>query len=140
MNRNIRLLGWVLAALLAVLIGRNWLPGELTGAATPTASVESAAPAGGGMPALARLPADEQQAVRATLALIAAGGPFPHRQDGTEFQNREGRLPEEAPGYYREYTVETPASPDRGARRIVAGRGGETYYTGDHYQSFLRLD
>jgi ribonuclease T1 len=139
MNRNVRLLGWLLAALLVVLVGRNWLPGEFTGAATPT-SVETTAPATAGMPALARLPAEEQQAIRAALALIAAGGPFPHRRDGTEFQNREGRLPDQAPGYYREYTVETPGSPDRGARRIVAGRGGETYYTDDHYRSFLRLD
>jgi ribonuclease T1 len=140
MNRNIRLLGWLVAVLLVVLIGRNWLPGELIGAITPTASVETAAPAGAGMPALGRLPADEQQAIRATLALIAAGGPFPHRQDGTEFQNREDQLPDKAPGYYREYTVETPGSPDRGARRLVAGRSGEIYYTDDHYRSFLRLD
>jgi ribonuclease T1 len=139
MNRNVRLLGWLLAALLVVLVGRNWLPGAFTGEATPT-SVETTAPATAGMPALTRLPAEEQQAIRATLALIEVGGPFPHRQDGTEFQNREGRLPEQAPGYYREYTVETPASPDRGARRIVAGRSGEIYYTDDHYRSFLRLD
>jgi ribonuclease T1 len=137
MNRNLRLLGWLLAVLLVVLVGRTWLPGEL---ATPTASVETAAPTTAGMPALARLPAEEQQAVRATLALIAAGGPLPHRQDGTEFQNREGQLPDKAPGYYREYTVETPGSPDRGARRIVAGRDGEIYYTDDHYRSFLRLN
>jgi guanyl-specific ribonuclease Sa len=140
MNRNARLLGWVLVALLVVLVGRNWLPGELTGTTTPTASVGTAAPASAGMPALARLPAEEQQAIRATLALIAAGGPFRHRQDGTEFQNREGRLPDEASGYYREYTVVTPDSPDRGARRLVAGRNGEIYYTDDHYRSFLRLD
>jgi ribonuclease T1 len=139
MNRNVRLLGWLLAALLVVLVGRNWLPGEFTGEATPT-SVVTTAPATAGMPALARLPAEEQQAIRATLALIEASGPFSHRQDGTEFQNREGRLPDQAPGYYREYTVETPASPDRGARRIVAGRSGEIYYTDDHYRSFLRLD
>lgn len=73
-----------------------------------------------------------------TLALIEAGGPFPYRQDGATFQNRERRLPERARGYYREYTVETPGSPDRGARRIVAGGDppAEFFYTDDHYASF----
>ena len=42
-------------------------------------------------------------------------------------------------GYYREYTVPTPGSDDRGARRIVAGDGGELYWTGDHYSSFSRI-
>ncbi|MCW5883219.1 MAG: ribonuclease N [Anaerolineae bacterium] len=73
---------------------------------------------------------------RQTLALIDKGGPFPYRQDGQTFQNREGVLPPKADGYYREYTVETPGSDDRGARRIVTGRGGEVYYTDDHYASF----
>lgn len=73
---------------------------------------------------------------RATLDLIERGGPYPYRQDGQTFQNRERLLPDKAEGYYREYTVETPGSPDRGARRIVTGRGGEVYYTSDHYESF----
>lgn len=48
-------------------------------------------------------------------------------------------LPEQAMGYYREYTVPTPGSDDRGARRIVAGEDGEPYCTGDHYSSFSRM-
>jgi ribonuclease T1 len=48
-------------------------------------------------------------------------------------------LPQKGKGYYHEYTVITPGSPDRGARRIVAGQGGEYYYTGDHYRSFKRI-
>ncbi len=76
---------------------------------------------------------------RETLALIERGGPFPHRQDGRAFRNREGLLPPRQGGYYREYTVITPGSRDRGARRIVAGRAGEYYYTGDHYRSFKRI-
>jgi len=81
---------------------------------------------------LAKLP-DE---ARETLALIKRGGPFPYRQDGSTFGNREKRLPLKARGYYREYTVPTPGARDRAARRIVAGRGGEYYYTDDHYNSF----
>ena len=72
----------------------------------------------------------------ATLALIATDGPFPYRQDGAVFQNREGLLPQRPAGHYREYTVETPGSDDRGARRIVTGADGERYYTDDHYDSF----
>jgi guanyl-specific ribonuclease Sa len=53
------------------------------------------------------------------------------------FQNREKRLPVESGGYYREYTVPTPGEGDRGARRIIAGRDGERYYTPDHYRTFM---
>ena len=76
---------------------------------------------------------------RTTLALIEQGGPFPYRQDGAVFQNRERKLPRQRSGYYHEYTVKTPGSPDRGARRIVTGAGGEIYYTADHYNTFVRV-
>ena len=90
---------------------------------------------------------DLPPAARDTLALIRRGGPFPYRKDGSVFANREGRLPSRAHGYYREYTVPTPGSRDRGARRIVAGRGSQSnvansdeyYYTDDHYESFRRI-
>ena len=74
-----------------------------------------------------------------TLRLIDAGGPFPEDEDGSTFQNREDILPQQDEGYYREYTVPTPGSDDRGARRIVAGSGGELYWTDDHYSSFSRI-
>jgi len=74
-----------------------------------------------------------------TLALIDAGGPFPEAEDGGTFGNFEGLLPDRDRGYYKEYTVETPGSDDRGARRIVAGAGGELYWTADHYESFERI-
>ena len=93
---------------------------------------------------LAELPPEARQ----TLALIQRGGPFPYpRKDGSTFGNREKRLPLQTRGYYREYTVPTPGSRDRGARRIVAGEGrtgdvktsGEYYYTADHYATFRRI-
>jgi ribonuclease T1 len=76
---------------------------------------------------------------RETLALIRAGGPFPYARDGAVFGNREGQLPKRRRGYYHEYTVKTPGTRDRGARRIVAGERGELYYTDDHYRSFKRV-
>ena len=76
---------------------------------------------------------------RQTIALIEKGGPFPFERDGVTFQNREGLLPRKPRGYYSEYTVITPGSRDRGARRIIAGRQGELYYTDDHYDSFVRV-
>ena len=79
-----------------------------------------------------------------TLDLIHSGGPFPYPQDGTVFQNREGILPSESSGYYHEYTVKTPGSPDRGARRLIGGGALATpihvYYTGDHYASFCEVN
>lgn len=76
---------------------------------------------------------------RQTLAAIAQSGPLAHPGDGAVFGNRERLLPPRPRGYYREYTVRTPGTRDRGARRVVAGRGGERYYTEDHYRSFRRI-
>lgn len=78
--------------------------------------------------------------VRRTVRLIQQGGPFPYRKDGTVFGNREKRLPTAQRGYYREYTVPTPGASNRGARRLVVGGNNEIYYyTGDHYQTFVRV-
>ena len=74
-----------------------------------------------------------------TIRLIDKGGPFPFDRDGITFQNREGILPKKPNGYYHEYTVITPGSSDRGARRIIAGDLGELYYTDDHYDSFREV-
>lgn len=73
---------------------------------------------------------------------ILQRGTFPHRQDGSVFFNREGRLPPRARGHYREYTVPTPGLDHRGARRIVTGGDppAEWYYTADHYDSFRAFD
>jgi ribonuclease T1 len=86
---------------------------------------------------LAQLPEQARQ----TEQLIRSGGPFPYSKDGTVFGNRERLLPREKRGYYREYTVKTPGSRDRGARRIICGGEKPTlpdacYYTADHYASF----
>ena len=80
---------------------------------------------------------------RATYELIRLGGPFPNGKDGTVFGNRERQLPAARRGFYREYTVPTPGSRDRGARRIVCGgpirQPDACYYTADHYASFRMI-
>ncbi|HVK22934.1 MAG TPA: ribonuclease domain-containing protein [Actinokineospora sp.] len=130
---------------LVVLVLAGWLVRDLgsdePAAAPATASAGSVAVPGAasGMSVrpLSELPAQAAD----TWALIQRGGPFPYpRNDGTTFQNREKLLPAKSSGYYREYTVPTPGSPDRGARRLIAGSENELYYTADHYGSFVVVD
>jgi len=99
--------------------------------APEAAAREPAIPAIG----VAALPPEAQK----TIERIRAGGPFPYERDGAVFLNLERLLPPRERGYYHEYTVATPRVKHRGARRIVAGRGGELYYTDDHYRSFKRV-
>ena len=106
-------------------------------ASSPALAKESAA---SNTVALAQLPAE----ARTTHSLIRSGGPFPFHKDGVTFGNRERQLPAQPRGFYREYTVPTPHSHNRGARRIVCGGKPPTqpevcYYTGDHYASFSRI-
>ncbi|MFT7579479.1 MAG: ribonuclease T1 [Myxococcota bacterium] len=114
-------------------------------AASPSVTVETRAvaleTAPTELPGLEHVRAgEERDAVKRTIRLIRAGGPFPYpRKDGSTFQNRERRLPKRSRGYYREYTVPTPRLSHRGARRIVAGSDKDLHYTRDHYKTFTRL-
>lgn len=101
----------------------------------PTVAGQSTPASGLPTVTLADLPAE----ATSTLALIDKGGPFPYSKDGSTFGNNEGLLPKQSRGYYREYTVPTPGSRDRGARRFVVGRDGDVYYTADHYESFRQV-
>lgn len=121
-------------ALLAVFIALGlglWLGLSPARTNAPDAFVQDVS----GEIALAHLPPEGRQ----TLLLIKQDGPFPYSKDGVTFGNREGLLPGQPRGYYREYTVPTPGIAHRGARRIVAGRGGDYWYTADHYRSFRRI-
>ncbi|WP_229116558.1 ribonuclease domain-containing protein [Parenemella sanctibonifatiensis] len=137
----------LLAALLAVVLGLTLTACTLTVEAPPSTE-ETAAGATGSAPQertdpdsgldwvdLADLPPEAAE----MMELIESDGPFPYDRDGITFQNREGLLPDQPRGYYREYTVPTPGERDRGARRIVAGEQGEYYWTADHYESFERI-
>lgn len=133
------LTGLVVLALFA--FGGEGLLGQLVQGPTPapTSSAGQATSAPGpenrsGLPEIreSALPAEG----RRVLELIRAGGPYRYSQDDETFGNFERILPRQARGYYREYTVPTPGESDRGARRIVAGNGGDKYYTDDHYETF----
>ena len=118
-----RTLGMVLAA-----IAFGFIPAASAQKAPPAPLAESTI-------AYSQLPPE----ARTTIALIRKGGPFPYAKDGVIFGNREGMLPRQVRGYYREYTVKTPGVRTRGARRIIWGKGGEFYYTDDHYNHFQRV-
>jgi ribonuclease T1 len=135
----LKLLSAVVVAMATIFLG---LTTATTASAYSTSSALYAVPSAAAIPscALSSLPAEASD----TLDLIHSGGPFPYDQDGTVFQNREGILPSESTGYYHEYTVKTPGSPDRGARRLIGGGALTTpasvYYTGDHYASFCLVN
>lgn len=136
-RRTTSWLGTAVIVLIALFFGREWLPADLQSPNPPGPTATTAnAPAD----ALAGFAVEERGAIEKTWALVKTNGPFPYSKDGTEFSNREGRLPGKGAGYYREFTVETPGSSDRGAHRLVTGRSGEVYYTRDHYQTFIRLN
>jgi ribonuclease T1 len=142
-SRILALLATLLLGLTATLYA---VPAQAT-SPSPT-SYAAGSPASYAVKSAAALPSCDLSSLPPeasdTLDLIHSGGPFPYDQDGTVFQNREGLLPSEPSGFYHEYTVKTPGSPDRGARRLVGG-GPTTdpeyvYYTDDHYASFCEVD
>jgi ribonuclease T1 len=114
-------------------------PSPASGAATVTSSAATSSAAVAACTEELPPEADE------VIADIEAGGPYEYpRNDGVTFGNREGLLPDEERGYYREFTVETPGLNHRGARRIVTGGPDERdpehwYYTDDHYESFCEF-
>lgn len=145
---------WLVLAVALAAGWQRWQPRTQAPAAPPAAhesgaaGSQSRAPRAGTTPVAepARgapgLPAFLPQEAQATIALIQRGGPYPYRQDGQVFGNRESLLPRQPRGWYREYTVDTPGLHHRGARRIVTGGNPprEWYYSSDHYRSFRRFD
>lgn len=131
---------------LIVVVAAAFLVRTVTGHETSSSSGKPGAAASQNLPGakesglavkpLSGLPAEAKQ----TWQLIQHNGPFPNRQDGVVFGNREHRLPAKSSGYYHEYTVKTPGAADRGARRMITGSSKELYYTDDHYASFSVID
>lgn len=136
------LLSWLARSGASVALSALLLAGLAGGAQAKEASINGAPTA---TPVLADIRLSELPAqARETHRLILAGGPFPYARDGVVFGNRERLLPRKARGFYREYTVKTPGTRSRGARRIICGGTPPTvpevcFYTGDHYASFKRI-
>lgn len=125
---------------LALIVGAAFVLSPLVADARRSAPESAETMAATATVALSELPREG----RSTYTLILRGGPFAHDKDGTVFGNRERILPRQSRGYYREYTVRTPGSRDRGARRIVCGGNAPQqpeacYYTSDHYSSFRKI-
>ncbi|MEU9102628.1 ribonuclease [Streptomyces sp. NPDC048361] len=135
-NRLARLaLAPVLVCLAVLLAGCGGKDTAKPAGSPHNASASASAP--GWSKGMATVPAGALPAeARRTLALIDKGGPFPYSRDGVVFGNVEKLLPQHKRGYYHEYTVPTPGSRDRGARRLITGQSGEFFYTGDHYKTF----
>lgn len=74
-----------------------------------------------------------------TLERIRRGTKLRFANDGTVFENREGRLPRQKRGHYREFVHPTPGLSGPGPQRVVIGQSGEVYYTPDHYRTFEKL-
>lgn len=68
------------------------------------------------------------------------GAPPPGYVGGATFQNREGYLDNDL-GPFKEYDVNPQVSgQNRGPERIVLGPSHQaSYYTGDHYSSFVTM-
>ncbi len=78
--------------------------------------------------------------LRPTLERISRGerlSRFAH--DGTVFNNRERRLPNQPSGYYHEWVHPTPNERGPGPQRIITGESNDAWYTHDHYGSFRKI-
>ncbi|HBU68915.1 MAG TPA: hypothetical protein DEE98_00860 [Elusimicrobia bacterium] len=49
--------------------------------------------------------------------------------------NREGFLPKQPAGYYREYVHPTPGVNHAGLQRVITGQNGEMWYSPNHYRT-----
>ncbi len=71
-----------------------------------------------------------------TLDRIRKGKKLSHRNDGSFFGNRERRLPRQSDRQFV-HTKHSPKFP--GPQRVVIGKDGSVWYTGDHYDSFVKV-
>lgn len=96
------------------------------------------------------------KAIMKLVSDIYNGAHLPYSQDGSTFKNKEGKLPVQPAGFYKEYTLLTGSAPHtvviggttyqvapdlsaRGSERVIIGGGAKIYYTPDHYKNFILL-
>ena len=78
--------------------------------------------------------------VNTTLERVREGKKLEHRNDGAIFRNREGNLPAQRDrDYYREFVHHFKGAPFPGPQRVIVGKKGEVFYTGDHYAHFTKV-
>jgi len=78
--------------------------------------------------------------VNPTIERIRLGRKLNHNNDGTFFSNFQRRLPVSTDSqYYREFVHQMNGFPFPGPQRVVIGKRGEVFYTGDHYSTFFRV-
>jgi filamentous hemagglutinin len=78
--------------------------------------------------------------VNPTIDRIRAGKKLNHNNDGSIFTNVQKRLPVSTDSqYYREFVHQMNGFPFPGPQRVVIGKRGEVFYTGDHYSTFFRV-
>jgi filamentous hemagglutinin len=73
------------------------------------------------------------------LNRIREGRQLNHRNDGGIFSNRERRLPTADRDTYREFVYTQRGIPFPGPARIILNRQGQVWFTGDHYNSFIKV-
>lgn len=91
------------------------------------------------LPSIAKAGNELTSELKPTLRRISEGEKFPHRNDGSIFKNYTDVLPKQDAGYYREFVHPTPGVKGPGARRLVIGKGGDIWFTADHYKTFIRI-
>lgn len=126
------------------------------GPGTPLPGTRAAAPAPGRDFAPKIEDAARIKALMKLVSDIYNGKQLPYAQDGSTFKNKEGRLPVQPAGFYKEYTLLTGNAPHvvviggityqvapdlsaRGSERVIIGGGEKIYYTPDHYKNFILL-
>ncbi len=133
----------------------------LAAAAVPAVSLEAVLPSAAS-PAPGRdftPKIEDASRIKSIMKLISDiynGVHLPYAQDGAVFSNKEGRLPVQPRGFYKEYTLLTGDAPHkvviggisyevapdlsaRGSERIIIGGGENIYYTPNHYANFILL-
>ncbi|MFB7467325.1 polymorphic toxin-type HINT domain-containing protein [Streptomyces sp. NPDC056224] len=68
---------------------------------------------------------------------VMSGGAKGHAKG--VFLNSKKSLPKKPEGYYRESDVWPTGGVNRGTERLIFGKKGEVYFTGDHYKTFVRV-
>jgi filamentous hemagglutinin len=78
--------------------------------------------------------------INPTIDRIRRGEKLSHPNDGSYFTNRERSLPSQNDRqFYREFVHKMRGFSFPGPQRVIIGKDGNVWYTGDHYASFIQV-